>query len=120
MPITYTIDKAHRLVHTRLVGTITEDEITAHHAALLADADFEKTFDDLADCSALSLRAEVSGSYVRNMALGLPYAASARHAIVVSDPTIFGLARMFQLSSKDDSKVSVFKSIEEGRAWLES
>lgn len=119
MPIHFTIDPVLRRVNAVLEGQITEAEIVSYYDALRADPLFEPNFDNFADCRAVDPQPQVKGTFVRSMPQFIPFAPNARHAIVVANPAIFGLARMFQLANKDDSNIEVFQNIEAARAWLE-
>jgi len=119
MPIRFTIDPKLRRVNAVFDGKVTEDEIVSYYDALRADPSFDPNFDNFADCRAVDPQPDVKGSFVRAMPQFIPFSPTARHAIVVANPAIFGLARMFQLANKDDSNIEVFQNLDEARAWLE-
>jgi hypothetical protein len=79
----------------------------------------------LADLRELDTR-DLSGDDVRTVAALYRRASerlgNGRCAVVISTPASFGLARMWELYSKDaiNLRVGVFRSIDEAREWLES
>ena len=122
MPISYLIDPARQIVRTTATGTLTDDDIMDMKRRLAADAAFRPGMRELSDvCAVTELRVTPLG--VRRMlAVDAEHAAREaghRLAIVASQDEVFGMARMYEMLSTDNSSpVGVFRTYAEAVAWL--
>jgi hypothetical protein len=119
MPVSYIVDAARRAVLTTMTDVVTVSDLEAFVATLGADPRFEPTFRHLFDCRYIA-QVDVSGDDMRRLVTNHLVRSGTRRAIVVDDPTIFGMARMFQTlrELEDDEGVHIFRSLADARAWL--
>ena len=94
MPLTYSIDRRHRLVLTTASGVFTAADALNHQRHLRADPDFDETFDQLADFTSVT-EVRLTGEEIRLLAERSVFSKTSRRAVVAKDALIFGLARMF-------------------------
>jgi len=117
MAIAYRIMPAQRLVHTWTDGALTDADLAAHRAELLADPDFRPEFDQLVEClgaqpSSISQRG-VSTSVTQTV-----FSPQSRRAFVAVKDVSFGVARMFALMQPPGTRVEVFREVEPALRWL--
>ncbi|MDJ0867222.1 MAG: hypothetical protein QNK03_14015 [Myxococcota bacterium] len=118
MPATYRIDAEQRLIYTTATGVVTDDDMSSHQAALVADPSFDRTFDQIWDCREVEVL-EVSAEGLRRLASARSFDADARRAVVAGTDVVYGMARMFQsLHDEAPEEVRVFRKLEEALAWL--
>ena len=119
MPAFYKIDKQNRLVMTTGSGTVTLADALAHQERLRHDPDFDPTFCQLLDFTHVT-KVEITADDIRNIAQNSLFSGTSRRAILVSNDTIYGLARMFELlrESAGDTGVEVFRSLDEALDWV--
>lgn len=123
MPVTYEIDQARRLIHTRCVGPVTLEEVLGHFAELIRDPECPDQLDVLLDLRETTsfptsdqLRA-VSSEIGRIR----PHVIFGRCAIVTPNDAWFGTARMFEVfASNYFHATEVFRTVDEAALWLES
>ena len=119
MALRYCIDKNQRLVLTHTEGCVTFDDARAHQDQLLADPDFDPSFDELIDTT-LTTKFEISANQVRILAKRRVVSPEARRAIVAPQPHIFGVARIMEVYHQDvGGEIQVFYSMDEALKWLE-
>jgi len=125
MPLEHRIDHRLRVVLTRAVGTLTDEEIFAYQREVWSRPDVAG-YDELVDMSAvqhvaLSSIERVSqlASFSAAMDAGAPV---SRFAIVAPRDFEFGLGRLYgarrELDSRGTKQVGVFRSRAEALAWL--
>jgi len=122
MPITYTIDKERKVVHTRSLGVITDADLLAHKAELTNDPAFCPTMAQICDCRHVE-RFEATTEGIRAMvAFDKTHAARRsghRVACVAAGDELFGMARMYsQRSEGGPQRVGAFRSMTEAEVWL--
>lgn len=125
MPLEHRIDHRLRLVMTRAIGTLTDDEIFAYQREVWSRPDVAG-YDELVDMSAVDHVALPSIDRVAQLASFSaamdPRAPVSRFAIVASRDFEFGLGRLYEarreMDSRGTKRVSVFRSRAEALAWL--
>lgn len=121
MPISYRIDADRRWVMTTAWGVLTDEDILAHKVALEQDAAVTHPVRELSDASGIE-RLEVTAAGVRAMVAHdeRSIARGARHrlALVVPKTEVFGTARMYQMMSRSDPSIGVFRDVTEAATWL--
>lgn len=119
MPAFYKIDRENRLVMTTASGTVTLADALAHQEKLRRDPDFDPSFSQLLDVSFVT-RLEITSEHVRLLAQSSSFSQNSRRAVLVSNDTAYGLARMFEMlrESAGDTGIEVFRSLEEALDWV--
>ena len=120
MNVRYSIDKQRRLILTTAEGSVTFDDITGHQDRLLADPDFDASFDQLIDTTAVT-KVDLSTNEARILAKSPLVSPESRRAFVATEPEIFGLGRMMEIyhEALGYADVRVFYSMDEALKWLE-
>jgi hypothetical protein len=118
--IRYAIDKQRRLILTTAEGRVTFDDVRDHQGRLLADPDFDASFDQLIDATAAT-KFEISADQARILAKRCIFSPKSRRAFVATEPHIFGLGRMMEIYREglEYADVHVFYSMDEALKWLE-
>jgi hypothetical protein len=117
--VSYSINKERRLILTIAEGCVRFDDIKDHQDRLLADPDFDVSFDQLID----TIPAEeihISADEARIIA-GRPIVSpDSRRAFVAIKPHIFGLGRMMAIyhAGFGLADAEVFYSMDEALKWL--
>ena len=119
MPAFYKIDRENRLVMTTASGTVTLADALAHQEKLRRDPDFDPSFSQLLDVSFVT-RMEITSEHVRLLAQSSSFSPNSRRAVLVSNDTAYGLARMFEMlrESAGDTGIEVFRSLDEALDWV--
>jgi hypothetical protein len=120
MALRYAIDKQQRLVLTNAEGCVTFDDVRGHQDRLLADPEFDASFDQLIDTT-LTTKLEVSTDQARILAERRIVSPESRRAMVATKPAIFGVGRMMEVFHQNvgATEVQVFYSMDEALKWLE-
>lgn len=121
MPLNYVIDKEHKLVTSTASGVVTYSDITNHQSRLKNDPDFDPTFDQLVDGTAVT-QIELTTDNVRAIARQRLFAAGSRQALATGSEFAYGMARMFELyrdSAGTGRLVRVFNGLEAAQEWLQ-
>lgn len=118
MPLSYVIYPQVRLVLTTGTGTVTFPESRAHQDRLLADPDFDPSFDQLVDLTAVT-RFEVSADQARDIAQRLLFSPHSKRAIVATAPAVYGMGRVIEVRHGFASEHSQARSFYEMAAALE-
>jgi len=119
MPIKYEIDPSRRLILTTADGVLTDTDVIGHKKALIADPAFQPGMLELSDVRDVNqLDVTPEGIRVFTSFDRAHDDQPGRLAIVASEDFVFGMARMYQMSTTDDSNVGVFRSMEEAKEWL--
>jgi hypothetical protein len=121
MPVSYEIDKARGLVHTRLVGALTVDEMVGHFQELEDDPEAPASLDVLLDLTELEMVPDTA--QLRTVTKELARVYQRVHfracAIVALRDVLFGMSRMFEVFASERFVVTrTFRDIDEARAWL--
>ncbi len=119
MPASYSIDKQRRLVVTRAWGDCTVNDALEFRRQILKDKDFDPSFAQLADFTAVT-GIDFTPGDVRLLSWVTPFSPESRRAIVVENPLAFGFARIYQTlrSLRGDRHVRVFRDRKEALAWI--
>jgi hypothetical protein len=125
MPLEHRIDHRRRVVLTRAIGTLTDDEIFAYQREVWSRPGVAG-YDELVDMSAVEHVALLSIERVSQLAsFSAAMDATApvsRFAIVAPRDFEFGLGRLYgahrELDSRGTKRVGVFRSRAEALAWL--
>jgi hypothetical protein len=120
MAIQYSIDKQRRLVLTNAEGCVTFDDVRRHQDRLLADPEFDASFDQLIDMT-LTTKLDISGDQAQILADRRIVSPESRRAFVAAKPHIFGIGRMMEAYHRNlrATAVQVFYSMDEALKWLE-
>jgi len=121
MNVTYSIDKASRIVYVNYTGNPDFDEWANTMLALFHDANFETGFSFILDRHLVTIAPtteyiEKVAAFVRNHPIEL---GKSRTAIVVSEKSSFGMVRMSQGLLNDTEHIKVFTDIEKAKQWLD-
>jgi len=119
LKVRYSIDKQRRLIVTTAEGFVTFHDARDHQDRLLADPDFDVSFDQLIDTTAVT-KVDISASEVRILAERRIVSPESRRAFVATKPHIFGLGRMMEVYHEPLGEIQVFYSMDEALMWLES
>jgi hypothetical protein len=119
MTVRHSIDKQGRLVLSTAEERVTFDDVRGHQDRLLADPDFDATFDQLFDTTRAT-KVDISGEEARTLAQRRIFSPKSRRAIVATKSYIFGLGRMVEIYHEDleYAEVEVFHSMDEALRWL--
>ena len=111
------IDKKCRLVLTTGEGSVTLKEITSHQDRLLSDPDFDATFNQLIDATAIT-RLDLSAEEARQIALRVIFSSTSRRAFVASKPAIYGMGRLMEVYQERHAQVHIFYDRDSALRWL--
>lgn len=125
MPLEHRIDHRLRLVLTRAVGTLTDDEVFAYQREVWSRPDVAG-YDELVDMSAVQHVAVPSIDRVAllaSLSAGMdPQAPVSRFAIVAPRDFEYGLGRLYgarrELDTRGTKRVAVFRTRAEALSWL--
>jgi len=122
MPFNSVIDASRNLVISTATGDLTGDEVFARCLQLKERDDFNPAFNQLLDFTRAH-RFDATADQLRRIASEPLFSSASRRAIVATNPTIFGLARMFESYrsiSDVGEDVRVFREMREALAWLDA
>jgi hypothetical protein len=122
MPFNSVIDANRHLVVTTATGDLTGDEGLACCLHLREQADFDPAFNQLIDFTQAT-RFDATSAQLRTIASQPLFSVSSKRAIVATNPTIFGLARMFESFRRVSDlgeHVMVFRDMREALNWLDT
>jgi hypothetical protein len=118
MPTSYFIDPVRRLVIIAADGVLTGAELLAEQRHLASEPQFQRDFSQLFDLTRVT-EAQVSAEDIRAMASTTAFGPAARRALIVAEPLLYGLSRMFQLMLDDrGGTLRIFTDRSEAEAWL--
>ena len=117
--VRYLIDKQRQLIRTTAEGCVRFDDIRDHQDRLLADPDFDGSFDQLIDTTPAT-RFDISRHEAKILAQRRMLSPEARRAFVAIKPHIFGLGRMMMIYHEGlkSAEVQLFYSMDEALKWL--
>jgi hypothetical protein len=118
-----TIAAEGHLIHGSLRGTASLDGLRGYIAELLSPPCVDVDYPVLSDLRELDMQfmtADDVRKVVEHVALNRDAIAPVKHAILVSHPVSFGLARMYELLAQetDPQQIGVFYDAGEARTWL--
>ena len=121
MPVTYQIDRANAIIHTKCSGNVTLEEVVNHFHILAEDPDCPPRLDVLLDLSeqtsipTSNQMQEVSAT-ISSIRDRVKFGA---WAIVACTDALFGMLRMLQVFTEElFRETRVFRSIPDAEAWL--
>ena len=119
MTVRYSIDKQRRLVLTKAEGCVTFDDVRRHQDRLLADPEFDASFDQLIDATSVT-KVDISPDELRTVAHRHVFSLKSRRALVATKPDVFGVGRMMEIYQEDSghTELEVFYSMDEALKWL--
>jgi hypothetical protein len=119
LPISCEIDQKRRLIITTVFGLFSADDIRQARAQLLRDPEFDMTFSELTDLTAVT-RADITGDQMRLLIRSGPFSQESNRAFIATREMIDGLARMFEVhcNFRGDERIGVFSERHEALAWL--
>ena len=118
MPASYRIDKKRKMVFSLATGTLTDADCIRHRDRLLKDPRMDPSFDQLADITQAE-RVELTINGIHAIAHPIPFGEGSKRAVVTGHDFVFGMARMYQaLTDHHSHEVTVFRDMDEARAWL--
>ena len=121
--ITFSTDHTTAIRTALFTGVIQDSDLLQAYETLLAQPDYDPTYNDLVDLRAVT-RFEVSASGMRGViAMYAPVDrldVPTKLAIVAASDVTFGMSRMYEVLRGDDvpEQIRVFRSYEEAVAWL--
>lgn len=123
MPVTYEIDSAARIIHTRCTGAVVLEEVREHFATLSRDSQCPDRLDvllDLSEMTTVPATAELR-TVTGDIARIRPQVRFGFCAIIATTDAIFGMARMFEVfTEKYFAATRVFRIEAEALAWFGS
>ena len=120
MPASYVIDKQRRLVVTTGTGVVTFEECKQHQDLLIADPEFDPTYNQLMDFS-LATRVKLDESNVGFLVVRHVFTRPSRRALVSTDAQLIDLMRKAAELRKQffgDEDVQFFSNREDALRWL--
>jgi hypothetical protein len=117
MSVTYTIDKSQRLIVTVAEGDVQFGDIRDYQNRLVADPDFDPTFDQLIDATRAG-SFKLTADQARILASRAIVSRNCRRAFVTTQPHIFGVASMMASYHESLAPSQVFHSMEDALNWL--
>jgi hypothetical protein len=120
MAITYQIDSATKLVHTRVEGRVSLEDMLSHAHLLKSDPAFRPEYFNLIDLTAFTgtdLNQDAMRAFARGFQ-GEIFAPSAKRAVVAPTDPGFDLSRKFQSMRPDQENFQVFHTLDEALHWL--
>jgi hypothetical protein len=121
MPADYLIDAERQLVYSRGWGDLTDADLLDHQRRLALDPRFHPDLSQLLDFLGVTSSKGVTANAVKEGARRHLFGPHSRRALVASDPSTFGMARMFETYreiSGSEEQIKVFRSLEDAWAWL--
>jgi hypothetical protein len=122
MPFATSFDRARRLMITRAWGHITLPDLRAYQQELGQRPEFDPTWAHVFDARD-AVRFDISSADIRGLSDTSVLAPSARRAMVATDPSTFGVFRMYGMSRDlrvGGPEIGVFTTLEEAIEWVTS
>jgi hypothetical protein len=120
MAITYQIDPAAKLVHTKVEGRVSLEDMLSHAHLLKSDPAFRPEYSNLIDLSHFTgtdLNQDAMKAFARGFQ-GEIFAPSSKRAVVAPGAPAFELSRKFQSMRADQENFQVFHTMDEALHWL--
>jgi hypothetical protein len=120
MPITYTIDRDKKLIAEVWQGEIQSGDLAAYWRRYLSDPEVLAIRRTVVDLRAADIRFSGLdfGVLIRTIVAPVLQGRTWTTAIVVADPSQFGVSRQYQVFAQIYSKDSIFSSVEEAERWI--
>lgn len=114
------IDPSEGIVFSEAIGRFSDEDFFDHHRRLAADPAFRPSFHQYLDASAVT-DLGLTPNGVRRAAGFQIFSAGSKRVIIAPADAVYGMARMFEiLRTRGPEQVRVFRSREQGLAWLRS
>ena len=123
MPVTYQIDKARSLIHTRCHGMVMFEEVMGHFQTLIDDPDCPPRLNVLLDLTESETAPESDQLRAVSAEIGRIQSAVKFNAcaVVVSSDLLFGMSRMFVVFARSYFEAThVFRTFDSAEKWLET
>ncbi len=119
MPVEFTIDVARKLVISTCSGEIKESDLSEVPSRIKVHPDFDPSFSEIVDFSgATSVSISTSVLQTRAHQENI-YSASSMHVVIVPQPHLFGLVRMYQVYAEQTKRnIVAVRSMEEASEVL--
>ncbi len=118
MTVNHVIDAELGVVFTTLRGAVTFKEFARHLQDLDGDPDFRPDMMELLDGNDAGTD-EFDVEQMMSFKDSYVWGPGARRALVCNSDLVFGLFRMFQITSGDaHGEIKLFRDIDEARTWL--
>jgi hypothetical protein len=120
MPFRYSIDKARRLAIIIGEGCISSAQIRDLRKQGLSDPDFDRELNQLMDLRAVT-KVDISSREIEALAETTVFSPNSRTALLASDPSVFGMQRMYAIyneMSKAASQFRAFYDLPSALQWL--
>lgn len=120
MPIAYTLDREKKLIFETWTGEIQAADLAAYWRKYLADPEvlaIRRTIVDLR-AAVLCFNGVDFLSLIQEIVLPALKGQKWTTAIVVSEPSQFGVSRQYQVFAESYSKDSIFGSVAEAERWI--
>jgi hypothetical protein len=120
MPCRYVIDVRLGLVISTGWDRVTFEEMKAHQDQLLSDPDFDPTFNQLMDGTAITAL-EATPTELKTIIGRTFFSPTSRRALLASSLHVLGLGRLMELYSKMEpgrEQVCLFHDRESAMRWL--
>lgn len=119
MPVRYSIHKKHRLIISVGEGYITVDEIKAHQDQLLADPDFDPTFNQLIDVSSTA-DVYLDVPEMKEVGRRRIVSESSKRAHLANSAHVAAIGRVMQIfhEAHNEVEVHVFEDRQRALEWL--
>lgn len=114
---TFTLDVQKRLVTVRFNGIVTFEDIARYAKKLLANPDFQPTFSEIVDLTAVSELNLEAGDFLKLADKVDPFWPEAKRAFVVRTAVQRHAGRMHKIL-RTDRKIEIFQSLEEAEKWI--
>ena len=116
----FTIDVSRRLVISTFTGENTVEEIVGLAARIRSHPDFDPSFSEIVDCSAI-FTYKISTTEIKQMARRQNiFNPTSMHVIIAPQDNIYGLARMGQVFAEQTvPNLVVVRTVEEARKVLQ-
>ena len=119
VPLSFRIDASRRRVEAVANGPLLGEEINALQREVAGSPGFDPDFDLLFDFTAVS-EVRVSAVQIRAIADGAVFGARSRRAFVTTNPTAYGVTRMYDAFLGDRSTgVEIFPDRAAAERWLD-
>lgn len=118
MPIDYVINEERGIIFSKATGTMTDEATMRHRDSFIQDPAFKSSLWQLLDLTEVD-DFQMTQKGIRVLAERNPFSEGSRRAIAVGNDVAYGMARMYQLLTDQHAHdLTVFKDLEEAKAWL--
>lgn len=120
MPIAYIVDRPRKLILETWIGEVHAVELATYWKRYLQDPDVLEIRRTIVDLLGAVIRFSSLDfqSLVQAIVLPVLKGRKWRTALVVNEPTQFGVSQQYQVFAESYSRDSIFASIEEAEKWI--